>query len=84
MKTTFCLSIAIAALLIGCSEKSNNTPASTNTTTTSSGNPLTVVPDYAGALATAQKHAVKTIDALRIKENELNHDLHVLLQVLKG
>ncbi len=29
-------------------------------------------------------HAVKTIDSLRSKENELNHDLHVLLQVLKG
>jgi len=29
-------------------------------------------------------HAVKTIDSLRTKENELNHDLHVLLQVLKG
>ena len=29
-------------------------------------------------------HAVKTIDSLRSKDNELNHDLHVLLQVLKG
>ena len=29
-------------------------------------------------------HAVKTIDSLRTKDNELNHDLHVLLQVLKG
>jgi len=39
---------------------------------------------FGGRDHTTVIHAVKTIDALRIKENELNHDLHVLLQVLKG
>lgn len=39
---------------------------------------------FGGRDHTTVIHAVKTIDALRLKENELNHDLHVLLQVLKG
>jgi chromosomal replication initiator protein len=29
-------------------------------------------------------HAVRTIESLRSRESDLNHDLHVLLQVLKG
>ncbi len=39
---------------------------------------------FGGRDHTTVIHAVKTIDALRIKDNELNHDLHVLIQVLKG
>ena len=39
---------------------------------------------FGGRDHTTVIHAVKTIDSLRAKENELNHDLHVLLQVLKG
>jgi len=39
---------------------------------------------FGGRDHTTVIHAVKTIDSLRVKENELNHDLHVLLQVLKG
>ncbi|MDR2186782.1 MAG: chromosomal replication initiator protein DnaA [Azonexus sp.] len=39
---------------------------------------------FGGRDHTTVIHAVKTIDALRLKESELNHDLHVLLQVLKG
>ena len=39
---------------------------------------------FGGRDHTTVIHAVKTIDALRLKENDLNHDLHVLLQVLKG
>lgn len=39
---------------------------------------------FGGRDHTTVIHAVKTIDTLRIKDNELNHDLHVLLQVLKG
>lgn len=39
---------------------------------------------FGGRDHTTVIHAVKTIDSLRLKENELNHDLHVLLQVLKG
>ena len=39
---------------------------------------------FGGRDHTTVIHAVKTIDGLRLKDNELNHDLHVLLQVLKG
>jgi chromosomal replication initiator protein len=39
---------------------------------------------FGGRDHTTVIHAVKTIDSLRIKENDLNHDLHFLLQVLKG
>ena len=39
---------------------------------------------FGGRDHTTVIHAVKTIDTLRLKESELNHDLHVLLQVLKG
>lgn len=39
---------------------------------------------FGGRDHTTVIHAVKTIEGLRTKENELNHDLHVLLQVLKG
>ncbi len=39
---------------------------------------------FGGRDHTTVIHAVKTIDSLRGKDNELNHDLHVLLQVLKG
>jgi chromosomal replication initiator protein len=39
---------------------------------------------FGGRDHTTVIHAVKKIDSLRIKDSELNHDLHVLLQVLKG
>ncbi len=39
---------------------------------------------FGGRDHTTVMHAVKTIDSLRTKDSELNHDLHVLLQVLKG
>lgn len=39
---------------------------------------------FGGRDHTTVLHAVRTIDALRSKDNELNHDVHVLLQVLKG
>ena len=39
---------------------------------------------FGGRDHTTVLHAVRTIDCLRSKDNELNHDLHVLLQVLKG
>ena len=39
---------------------------------------------FGGRDHTTVLHAVRTIEALRIKDNELNHDVHVLLQVLKG
>ena len=39
---------------------------------------------FGGRDHTTVLHAVRTIEMLRIRDNELNHDVHVLLQVLKG
>jgi chromosomal replication initiator protein len=39
---------------------------------------------FGGRDHTTVIHAVRNIDSLRAKDSELNHDLHVLLQVLKG
>ena len=39
---------------------------------------------FGGRDHTTVLHAVRTIESLRSKELELNHDLHVLQQVLKG
>ncbi len=39
---------------------------------------------FGGRDHTTVLHAVRTIETLRGKDNELNHDVHVLLQVLKG
>lgn len=39
---------------------------------------------FGGRDHTTVLHAVRTIESLRAKDNDLNHDMHVLLQVLKG
>ncbi|MDR2506539.1 MAG: chromosomal replication initiator protein DnaA [Candidatus Accumulibacter sp.] len=39
---------------------------------------------FGGKDHTTVLHAIRTIESLRIKNNELNHDIHVLTQVLKG
>lgn len=39
---------------------------------------------FGGRDHTTVLHAVRTIDTLRAKDSDLNHDLHVLLQVIKG
>ena len=39
---------------------------------------------FGGRDHTTVLHAVRTIESMRNKDNELNHDVHVLLQVLKG
>ena len=39
---------------------------------------------FGGRDHTTVLHAVRTIDELRIRDNDLNHDVHVLQQVLKG
>jgi chromosomal replication initiator protein len=39
---------------------------------------------FGGRDHTTVLHAVRTIESLRAKDSDLNHDMHVLLQVLKG
>jgi len=64
MKTSPLLSVAAGLLLAGCGDNNSNKPAQTTNTPTKydSGNPMTAVPDYIGAVGQAQKYAVKQID----------------------
>jgi hypothetical protein len=68
------LSIPVAAGLLlatGCGKGSDTTSSSaTNDANTNftTGNPLTVVPDYIGAVGNAQKYAVKQIDLSYLHE----------------
>ena len=71
MKMSFLVLIAAGLLLAGCGDNNpskqaqttNSTATSTNTTVNyNTGNPLTAPVDYLGAVAQAQKYAVKTID----------------------
>lgn len=57
--------------LTGCDNNSSSTsPAATNNSATNftSGNPLTVVPDYIGVVGQAQKYSVKQIDLAYLHE----------------
>jgi hypothetical protein len=64
MKTTFFLSVVSGLLLVGCGDNnSSKTTQATNAPTKyDSGNPMTAVPDYIGAVGQAQKYSVKQID----------------------
>ena len=58
-------------LMTGCGNSSSTTsPSATNASNTNfaSGNPLTVVPDYIGAVGNAQKYAIKEIDLSYLHE----------------
>jgi hypothetical protein len=68
------LSIPVAGgllLMTGCG-KSSSSPSSAATndanTNFASGNPITAVPDYIGAVGNAQKYAVKQIDLAYLHE----------------
>lgn len=62
--------ILAGMLLSGCGNSgSTNQPAATNTATNlASGNPITVVPDYLGAVGNAQKYSVKQIDLAQLNQ----------------
>jgi hypothetical protein len=63
MKTSFCLSIAAAVLLVGCGENTAKSPAPAPTSTNSSGSSVLTAPvDYLGALGKGKQVAEKTID----------------------
>jgi len=71
MKVVFLLFTMLAVMfLAGCGNSgSTNTPAATNTATNfASGNPVTVVPDYLGAVGNAQKYSVKQIDLAQLNQ----------------
>ncbi|MGH7952070.1 MAG: hypothetical protein ACREFE_09150 [Limisphaerales bacterium] len=69
MKISILLLASAATILAGCSgnSNSNNSTATNNVATNAtskydSGNPLTVVPDYMGAVMQAKKYSEKQID----------------------
>ena len=76
MKTSCLLSVALAALLVGCSKES--TPPAQTTNTATGGNPLNAPGEYLGGLAKGHQNAVKTVDT-----TSLNNAIQ-LFQVDKG
>jgi ABC-type glycerol-3-phosphate transport system substrate-binding protein len=72
------LAVAAMMFLAGCGNKSSTTPAQgTNTASAgtnaepnyNTGNPVTAVPDYLGAVAQAERHAEKVIDVSYINQD---------------
>jgi hypothetical protein len=70
MKTSLLLSVAAGLLLAGCGDNNSSKPAQATNTPANydSGNPVTAVPDYLGAVGQAQKYAVKQIDLAYVNE----------------
>jgi hypothetical protein len=64
MKMSFWLPVAAGVLLAGCGDDTSKKPAQTTNAAANynTGNPLTAVPDYIGAVGQAQKYSVKQID----------------------
>jgi len=60
------LAMGVAALLIGCGEKSNS--ASGTNSTSSSGNLATAPADYLNAAVKAEHSAVKTVDTTSLNQ----------------
>ena len=78
MKTCLFLAVAAGLFLAGCSQSSSTKSAQgTNAVSAGTnaepkhdtGNPLTAVPDYVGAVVQAQKHAEKVIDVSYVNED---------------
>jgi hypothetical protein len=71
MRVFLLIPVVAGVFLSGCGKSSSPTnPPSTNNAATNfaSGNPLTAVPDYLGAVGNAQKYAIKQIDLSYLHE----------------
>ncbi|HEY3931250.1 MAG TPA: hypothetical protein VGM58_02660 [Verrucomicrobiae bacterium] len=70
MKTSLLFSVAAGLVLAGCGDNNSTKSAqSTNAPTKyDTGNPVTAVPDYIGAVGQAQKYAEKQIDLAYVNE----------------
>jgi hypothetical protein len=70
MQRNLFLIVSLTGLcLLGCKRQESATPQPTNaSTTTDSGNPITAPVDYLGAVAKAQKSAVKTVDLASLSQ----------------
>ena len=78
MKASLFLAVAAGLFLAGCGQSSSTKPAQgTNTVFDGTnaepkydtGNPLTAVPDYVGAVVQAQRHAENVIDVSYINQD---------------
>lgn len=78
MKASLFLAVAAGLFLAGCGQSSSTKPAQgTNTVSVGTnaepkydtGNPLTAVPDYVGAVVQAQRHAENVIDVSYINQD---------------
>ena len=67
MKTGLLLTATLGVWLVGCSEKSDKPPQTTNAAT-SDGNPLNAPANYLGGLAKGQQSAVKTVDVTSLNQ----------------
>ncbi len=63
-----CLLAILAAGLVGCGKDATSEPASTTNRPTAGSNPLNAPTDYLGAVAKAQKGAVKTVDTASLNQ----------------
>lgn len=71
MKAILLIPVMAGLFLTGCGNNSSSTsPAATNNSATNftSGNPVTVAPDYIGVVGQAQKYSVKQIDLAQLNQ----------------
>jgi hypothetical protein len=68
MRTFLLLCLGFGLVLTGCGDKSGSTSSGTNTTSTSSGNPLDAPGDYLKAAAKGQQNAVKVVDTTSLNQ----------------
>jgi len=71
MRAFILISVVAGVLLTGCGKSSSSTGQSaTNNATTNyaSGNPITAVPDYIGAVGNAQNFSIKQIDLAQLNQ----------------
>jgi len=71
MRAILLIPVLAGLFLTGCGNNSSSTsPAATNNSATNftSGNPVTVVPDYIGVVGQAQKYSVKQIDLAQLNQ----------------
>ncbi|MGH7992400.1 MAG: hypothetical protein ACREDQ_02715 [Limisphaerales bacterium] len=71
MRVILLIPVIAGFWLAGCGNNSSSTsPAATNSAATNftSGNPVTVVPDYIGVVGQAQKYSVKQIDLAQLNQ----------------
>lgn len=68
MKTRILSPLVLACLLIGCGHKEAAPETKPTNSASAGGNPITAPVDYLGAVNQAQKHSVKVVDTVQVKQ----------------